>query len=131
MSKFLKVFVYGTLKVGGRFAKRFDDVRNNVKTGTIKGTMYNINRSFPGLVLEGDTAIVGEVHEYENAEKVEKALDSIEGYHSQDNPHNLYNKAEIEVDTADGTEVCKVYVFARETTLFPTVDTGVWELNNE
>lgn len=128
MAKFLKVFVYGTLKVGGRFAKRFDDVRVNVKPGTVKGTMFDINKSFPGLILEGDTEITGEVHEYEDAEAVERSLDRIEGYSGPDSKHNLYNKAEVEVDTPDGTETCKVYVFAKEVSHFDKVETGIWEL---
>jgi gamma-glutamylcyclotransferase (GGCT)/AIG2-like uncharacterized protein YtfP len=128
MSKLLKVFVYGTLKVGGKFAKNFDDVRVSVKPGTIKGTLFNIHKSFPGLVLEGDTEIAGEVHEYTNAKAVGRSLDRIEGYGGPDNKDNLYDKADIEVKTAEGTEICKVYVFAKETGNFDVITNGEWEL---
>ena len=39
-NKELKVFVYGTLKVGGRFATRFDNVRTSTKVGKIKGCLF-------------------------------------------------------------------------------------------
>ena len=128
MSNYLKVFVYGTLKVGGRFAKKFDEVRLSTKTGTIQGTMFNINKSFPGLVLGSNTDITGEVHKYKRPEEVEKAMDMIEGFRGENDPHNLYNKAEVEVETDEGVETCKVYVFARDTADFEEVVDGVWEL---
>lgn len=128
MSELLKVFVYGTLKVGGRFAKKFDDLRVSVKPGTVKGTLFNINKAFPGLVLEGDTEVIGEVHEYENPEAVKHSLDAIEGYYGPGDSHNLYDIKEVEVVTADGTETCKVYVFAKRTDNFDVVANGEWEL---
>ncbi len=128
MSEFLKIFVYGTLKIGGRFAKKFDKSRLSSKTGTIKGTMFSINNSFPGVVLQGGTTIIGEVHEYEESIEVERALDCLEGYHGRDDPHNLYDKYNVEVNTDDGVEKCKVYIFARETKNFDEVTNGTWEL---
>ena len=51
----VKVFVYGTLKQGGYFAKRFDKFRLSNKLGKTKGTMFNVFNSYPGLVLTGNT----------------------------------------------------------------------------
>lgn len=129
MSKeLLKVFVYGTLKVGGRFAKRFDDLRVSNKSGKIKGTMFNISDSFPGVVLNGEDVIVGEVHEYTEPTEVEKALDRIEGFFKEGHPQNLYNKEVVEVETEDGIEKCKMYTFAPDTDKYQKIAEGTWKI---
>ena len=123
----LKVFVYGTLKVGGRFSKRFDPVRTSVKIGSIKGTLYDLG-SFPGVKLNSSDEVVGEIHTYTQAEDVEKSLDRIEGYFGENHPHNLYNKKEVEVTTAEGAEICKVYEFAKDVEKFTKIKEGVWKV---
>ncbi len=127
MSKTLKVFVYGTLKVGGHFAGRFDDKRNTIKQGTINGTMFSIGGSFPGVVLNGNTVITGEVHEYSDPARVESALDMIEGYYAEGHDGNLYNKKTVTVKTSDGEEECMMYEFARSTDDVKEVTSGIWE----
>lgn len=126
MADTLKIFVYGTLKVGGAFAHRFDKFRQSTKSGRIRGTMFNVFDSYPGLKLSGDTTIKGEVHEYTNAKEVEQALDRIEGYLGLNNARNLYDKRTVLVETDDGTEECIVYEFARETTQLKEVTAGEW-----
>lgn len=124
----IKVFVYGTLKVGGKFARHYDPHRLSTKPGTIKGTMFDILGSFPGVVLNGETVISGEVHEYSNPEKVVPSLDNLEGFNGDNNPNNLYNKEVILVTTDEGEELCQVYTFARDTEKYKEVKTGVWEI---
>lgn len=123
----LKVFVYGTLKVGGRFSKRFDSVRTSVKIGSIKGTLYDLG-SFPGIKLNSNNTIIGEIHTYTQAEEIEKSLDRIEGYFGEDHPHNLYNKKEVEVVTDNGIEICKVYEFAKDVEKFTEIKEGIWKV---
>lgn len=127
MEDTLKVFVYGTLKKGGRFASRFDEFRKSCKAGKVKGTLFSLG-SFPGIVLSGDTEVRGEVHEYNNAKNVEAALDRIEGFISPGNLHNLYEKRKVNVETATGTEECYLYEFARSTKDLDKVSTGEWEV---
>ena len=124
----LKVFVYGTLKVGGGFAQRFDKFRVSIKTGKIKGTMFNIFNSYPGVVLQGDNIIKGEVHEYTNAKEVEQALDRIEGYMGEGHAHNLYNKSRVLVNTDDGQEECFMYEYARNTANIPKIAEEEWKI---
>lgn len=129
MSDTLKVFVYGTLKVGGFFSKRFDDYRLSSKEATTKGTMFDSGSSYPAVVLEGDDTITGEVHEYSNKSEVELRMDYIEGFGgSNDSPGNLYNKYEITVNTKDGSEKCIMYGFARDTNELKKVESGIWEI---
>ncbi len=123
----LKVFVYGTLKVGGRFAKRFDSVRTSTKKGIIKGTLYDLG-SFPGVKLGADTEVIGEVHTYTNAKEVEASLDRIEGFFKEDHPHNLYNKRLVQVTTDDGIETCLMYEFAKDAKKFTKIEEGIWQV---
>lgn len=127
VEKNLKVFVYGTLKIGGRFAQYFNPYRVSVKKGQIKGTMFNLG-SFPGVVLNGDTIIEGEIHEYNQADSTEANLDSLEGFRGNNNSTNLYNKDIVEVTTDTGTELCKVYTFARSIEGFKKIKEGIWEI---
>ena len=124
----LKIFVYGTLKVGGAFAHNFDKYRQSNKPGKIKGTMFNIFGAYPGIKLTGDVEIEGEVHEYANALSVEAAFDRIEGYKGPGQPDNLYEKRTILVETAEGTEECIIYEYARDTKEFNQVKEGVWKI---
>ena len=127
MNKELKVFVYGTLKVGGRFSKRFDASRTNAKVGKIKGELYDLG-SFPGVLLQGDSEVIGEVHTYKDAEEIEKAFDRIEGFRGTGEPHNLYEKRVVTAFTADGEESCIMYEFARHIEKDRKIKEGVWQL---
>jgi len=126
--KLLKVFVYGTLKQGGFFSKRFDDFRCSNRPGSLKGSMYSIDGSFPGLKLVGDTIIKGEVHEYNNSSVVEQLFDRIEGYQGKNNKNNFYDKEIVLVTTAEGEEPCIAYVFAGDISEFQEVKDGEWKI---
>ena len=46
-----KFFVYGTLKVGGRFAKSFDNLRSSFTEARIEGfDLFDLG-NFPGIVI--------------------------------------------------------------------------------
>lgn len=124
----VKVFVYGTLKQGGYFAKLFDKFRLSNKLGKTKGTMFNVFGSYPGLVLTGNTEIKGEVHVYSNAKTVEEALDRIEGFNFKGCITNLYDKQKIIVNTEDGEEECLVYIYARDVSKLEQILDGEWKL---
>lgn len=113
----LKVFVYGTLKIGFRLAPLFDDVRTSVKVGKIRGSLYSLEL-FPGVVLDEKDEVIGEVHTFSQSseviKEVLKRMDNIEGYNPQRNPEdNLYNRKTVLVETDSGTEECFVYEYAR------------------
>ena len=125
----MEVFVYGTLKVGGRYAHQFNRMRSFVTQAKVKGTMYSVGGSYPAVVLDGDTEIVGEVHQYPDDKRKEilARLDSIEGYRGPDNANNLYNRKEVEVTTAEGKSVkAMMYVFNREVAQLEKVADGYW-----
>lgn len=123
----LKVFVYGTLKVGGKFAATYDKVRKSVKVGKIKGILYNLG-FYPGVKLGGDSVVIGEVHTYTNKEEVEKSLDRLEGYYGTGNKSNLYNKETVKVSTDDGDEDCLVYEYNNFIDNNRIIPEGVWKV---
>ena len=128
-NKELRVFVYGTLKVGGKFAGRYDEFRKTVKKGTIKGKMFSVHNSFPGVLLNGEDTIHGEIHEYADPDgKVLSSLNRLEGFITEGNKNNLYNQRFVKVSTDEGEYECLMYEFNRPTDELSQVKTGVWKI---
>lgn len=112
----VKVFVYGTLRVGdcrgGRAVPTFQRVLAPV--ACVRGfEMLNLG-GFPGLIqFEGEAPtgvprIRGEVHEHADL----SILDRIEGYRSQSPEEGLYNRTQVTVETPEGEiDECWVYTF--------------------
>lgn len=116
--------VYGTLRQGFGNSRRLMDSKllGTFRTEPIY-TMLNINGGFPGLVLQGNTAITMEV--YEVKPEVEPGIDMLEGYSPapERQERNLYNK--IEIPTPYG----KAYTYiwnSNNISRYTTVDTGDW-----
>jgi gamma-glutamylcyclotransferase (GGCT)/AIG2-like uncharacterized protein YtfP len=109
-----KVFVYGTLKQGGRFHPALEGCEF-LGNKTLKGfEMYDFHGSYP-IVIKGDkdSKIHGEV--YRVPAEVESILDQIEGY-----PH-LYQKHVVKDMT--------LYIFEdpkRVKGKFERIKDGVW-----
>ena len=101
------VFVYGTLRRGGRNdINRLLPAPEYVGMGEVRGTLYHIDW-YPGLTLGGEEAVtvVGEV--YRITPDLEALLDGIEqivpGADSE------YFKREVDVSVAGATVTCLVY----------------------
>lgn len=126
-----KVFVYGTLKEGGHFAQEFNSVRKSSEPAEIQGTMFSVNGMYPAVILEGNTVIHGEIHEFENFERILPRLDMIEGYNElSDPPLNLYNRSIITITTLSGKTVeAWIYTFNRPTKKYEEVESGIWNIN--
>lgn len=125
----MKIFVYGTLKVGGRLSHSFDALRGQVVPASVKGTMYSVHGSYPATVLSGDTEVKGELHQYGvEEEEVLTLLDRIEGYNPKGDPkNNLYNRVQTPVTLADGsTTTAMMYVFNRDVSKFELIADGYW-----
>lgn len=84
----MKLFVYGTLKLGYCNHRVLGDAvfLGNFTTDSVY-SMYDLG-SYPSVSLEGTTAIVGEVYEISDLTSV----DMLEGYPT------FYNRSEIETD---------------------------------
>lgn len=106
----MKVFVYGTLLSGFGNHIRFLEDREGAKLlgeGRTKPefTMYNVG-AFPGVMLEGDTSILGEI--YEVSEEVATNLDYLEGVNFTNPEKGLYRRETITLQS--GEEVL-IYIF--------------------
>ena len=96
MEKTIKIFVYGTLKSGnstrGLDGFGLEDVEKR-KLGIASTTESKFNMvdlgSFPGVVINGEYDIIGEV--WEGGEDFLDLCDSIEG-HQKDKHKNFYHR---------------------------------------
>lgn len=131
-----RFFVYGTLKVGGKFASYFDKLRIAVKPAILKDhQLYGIgpknNPSFPGAI-PGKGTIVGEVHEYDKdyAERILSIMDSIEGYYENNKNDSLYIRKKHTVELQNGTSVeAFVYIYnGKIQRHFDKINSGEWKV---
>jgi gamma-glutamylcyclotransferase (GGCT)/AIG2-like uncharacterized protein YtfP len=134
MAKTQKFFMYGTLKVGGRYSFGFDQLRKSVEKAKIKGEIYSIGGSFPGLALTEDGEVHGEIHEYDEFEKVLGRMDRIEGYMEDREESSLYKRKIVKATTDTGEIVDAIVYFMGDGLLkeakdkYKKVETGVWEI---
>ena len=122
----VKVFVYGTLKVGGHFAKSFDGMRKFSTRASVDASLFDLG-AFPCVVLNTGFKVHGELHEYNHIKEVIKQMDMIEGYHEGSN-HNLFNKKEVEVTTISGDiEKAIIYEIANTKAILNSVKNGKYK----
>ena len=129
------IFVYGTLKVGGRLSYRHDALRGIVQEGIINGDMYSVGDSYPAVVnLASKYTVRGEVHEYPDIQTALAIADMIESCNGDDF-HNLYNREVVNVHTVKDVIPAWVYVFnidiskLQKTAYYSHIKNGVWDLN--
>ena len=128
----VKIFVYGTLKVGGYYASRFDEVRDSSVDATVCGKLYGSPYGYPRLVLapESDRFTVrGELHTYRDPEHVIKLMDHIEGY-EENRTDNLYNRKIVKVRLDNGVEEeAFIYEYAQPIERgAEIIKSGIWEI---
>ncbi len=124
----IKVFVYGTLKVGGHFATQFDDSRISVIRARVTGKLYNTGYNYPAAVFNSTIDnIYGEVHKYPSS--ILSQLDAIEGYCGE-GKNNLYNRIVIPVHIKDTNEIIDVfsYEYAGNIASMGRITSGIWEI---
>jgi gamma-glutamylcyclotransferase (GGCT)/AIG2-like uncharacterized protein YtfP len=132
----VKIFVYGTLKEGGHFAKSFDEVREKSKPATIQGQLFDVASWFPGVKLTGspEDIVYGELHEYKNGDEVLSRMNRIEGFNPDNPEKSLFIRKTVTVTTEDGEkERAEVYEFnfekeSERASMAERVENGVWEI---
>lgn len=100
------VFVYGTLRRGGSNAFRMDGAEF-VGPATVGGVLYRISW-YPGLVLEGDGRVIGEVHRV--GPELLRALDEFEGLAAGEIEGSEYRRVKAEA-LLGGEEELEVWVY--------------------
>jgi len=124
-----KFFVYGTLKVGGHFAERFDGLRKSCVAATLPNMdLFNLGW-FP-TIKPGKGEVVGEVHEYNNEDEVLSTFDMIEGYNPSRPTAGLYVRSEHDVVLDTGETIRAIaYTFRNEVPGdAKKIEDGVWRL---
>ncbi len=95
-----RVFVYGTLRRGGRYHHLVAPYVREVTEGWVPGALVDLG-DYPGWV-PGRGRVRGEVFRLHPVEPALAALDELEDYHGPGHPENLYERVEVEVRTPDG-----------------------------
>ncbi len=134
-TRHLPVFVYGTLRVGGRFHDRWLAGRfTSVGPATLDGgIMWDNHGAYPMLVLDPSAgAVTGELFEIDEAifAQVLAGLDHLEG-HVPEEDGNLYERVVVEVATDAGPVAAWIYVMAeseipRLDAELPRIASGDW-----
>lgn len=101
------VFVYGTLKKGGRFHHVLRDSRF-IGEGEIEGQLYNIG-AFPGLV-QGAGAVKGELYELGKEGSIER-LDHLEGFFTESPHKSLFVRKQRKIEVGGEIHLTWVYYF--------------------
>ncbi|WP_076998710.1 gamma-glutamylcyclotransferase [Variovorax sp. KK3] len=99
------VFVYGTLRRGGRNdIARFEPPPLFVGYASVHGTLYDLG-GYPGVVLDGSGRVAGEV--YAITESLEAQLDRLEEVEPDGNGE--YIRREVRVRVGNDELACLVY----------------------
>ena len=74
----LRVFVYGTLRAGGRFRPQVDHLVNTQEGGSIRACMYHFadegSRGEYPFIVRGDSVVYGEVLTFKDWERALEVL---------------------------------------------------------
>jgi gamma-glutamylcyclotransferase (GGCT)/AIG2-like uncharacterized protein YtfP len=96
-----RLFVYGTLRRGERAWCQIEPYAATSEMARCRGTMVAFDRGYPGLALDGDTVIIGELVTLRDRETALAVLDDYEG--------DEFTRRAIDVETAAGPERAWVY----------------------
>ena len=131
------VFVYGTLKPGGRYWPQFVEGKVSASIpAMIKGTIYHLAAcGYPGVILGGNAWVHGYVHVFEKRPAME-ALDRLEGFNPEVDPSSCeYIRRTVPAYDPSGDPFATVWVYemakAKITTLGgEKLPTGNWRAHN-
>ena len=106
-----KIFVYGTLRKGMYNYDLYLKGKNSFRRfGYVKGKLMTLKeKKYPALLLEGNTLILGEVHEVDF--KFIDVLDELESYFGENNPSNEYNKVICDIYDINGKIIDRIPVY--------------------
>ena len=120
------LFVYGTLKQGGKYHCYLEEAELVEERAMAKGSLYDTEMGYPAMVLASEGQVEGEI--YNVPEVLWPALDYLEDYSG--NPEiDLYDKKKIQVEV-DGKVVETLAYLAKDKNLLKTpIPTGKWEVS--
>lgn len=110
-----KIFVYGTLRKGMYNYDLYLKGKNSFRQfGYVKGKLMTLKeKKYPALLLEGDTLVLGEIHEVDS--QFISVLDELESYFGENNPSNEYNKVICDIYDINGKIIDQIPVYVYNT----------------
>jgi gamma-glutamylcyclotransferase (GGCT)/AIG2-like uncharacterized protein YtfP len=125
-SRLENVFVYGTLMRGeSRWPQLEPWSSGDVDEGRITGRLYDLG-AYPGVRLDENGAVHGELHRCEDIENTLETLDLIEGHNVLRPGKGLYVRVPVSVQTANGTVWAWTYVINEVPNASRPLQDGRW-----
>jgi len=108
----IRVFVYGTLKPGGRYWPEYCEGRvESVQPAKVNGRLFDLHLGYPGLVLGGDDWVQGVVLTFSSPQDLAQ-LDELEGYRpDRDMSANEYLRLWVDVVDLDENPLGRVWIY--------------------
>jgi len=103
------VFVYGTLMQGEQRWPQLEPWSMEVASGAVSGGLYHLG-AYPGLRLDENGTVHGEVHRCRDATEALAVLDQIEGCDAFEPEHGLYLRVPVHVQIEGGSVWAWTYV---------------------
>ena len=118
-----KLFVYGTLRPGGRAEEKMSAFRHLGKA-TVGGNLYSLGW-YPGLVLGEEGEVTGDI--YGVPESSFPALDDYEGCAAHSPKPHEYERVRADVKFEDGQSVTAwIYDYRAEVEPANLISSGDW-----
>lgn len=118
-----RVFVYGALRKGASNAWRMERA-DFLGKATVFGILVKVDW-YPGLVLEGETLVQGEVYEVD--EQTLRELDEFEGIGVKDERNDEYKRVLALAQLESGEEwECSIYEWQLGVANYEVVANGDW-----
>lgn len=123
----MKMFVYGSLKKGGKYHSYLDEATLFAEHAVANGVIYDSGLGYPAAVLSEPGKITGEI--YDIPEELWPALDDLEGY-TGGAETDLFDKVTATVES-NGDEIEAIVYVAKDPKLLKTkVPGGVWDVSH-
>ncbi len=108
-----KIFVYGTLKKGGKLSRNWPVDPVSIKNARVRASLYNMGW-YPAIRSDpkSDDTVSGEVWEFreEDMDRVLQVIDRVEGYRDRDD--DLYKRITVIAEYGEGADKVMAYEFA-------------------
>ncbi|MFW5927734.1 MAG: gamma-glutamylcyclotransferase family protein [Thermoplasmatota archaeon] len=115
----VKVFVYGTLKIGGSLTNNtLEKRRLGVNEAILNSAVLCDLGPFPGVLLkdeaeeeEGLSKVYGELHVYSDPKAVLDTMDAIEGYNKNNVKDSLFIRRKVFVENIEKMQTEEAYMY--------------------
>jgi gamma-glutamylcyclotransferase (GGCT)/AIG2-like uncharacterized protein YtfP len=124
--KTVKVFVYGTLKMSGHFARQFDKYRLHSEPAKVKGQIWDLG-SYPGMTPHEVFHVSGQLHTYSDPVLVMDKMDMIEGVYNN-TAKDLFYRERVLVTSLDGKREDEAWAYFFNGNVYnrTEITTGIW-----